>query len=147
MDNILGLLNMLFLVDLEDPTIVEVLGLKVDTPADERLMGLSNRIQDQYRNMTPDTLTSISTNGKLTSENPWIIASSIYKILSRMESKTWDNPNCLVVANIVLVGTPGNPVPLSAIHIASNIIKAHNQIGHVTKVRLVVSNLHEMAIL
>lgn len=147
MDSILGLLNMLFLVDLEDSSLVEAIGLKVDSPADERLMGLSNRIQDQYRNMTPETLTSISVNGKMASENPWIIASSIYKILSRMESKTWDNPNCLVVANIVLVGTPDKPVPLSAIHVASSIIKSHNQLGHVTKVQLVISNLHEMAIL
>lgn len=150
MGNILALLNILFIGDLQNDELVKLFDFSIATSSVDRveLLGqINDRIKYLYREITIGEVSSISSNSKVIGKSHWLVGKEVYRILSNMEVETLDNPNCLPVANIVLVGTPSNPVFLSLIHLVNQMIKSHNSLGHPTKVQLIVTNLQEIAVI
>lgn len=150
MGSILALLNVIILGQLTDEEMSNYLGLAPATTSvdKEEASGLIGKeIRDLYTNLMKDTCMSVSSNVCVVEEHSWEVVRRVYRTLSNMELHVHDNPNCLPLANIVLVGTVERPVSLTTIHLVSQIVKAHNLIGHPTKVQLVVSNLREVAVI
>lgn len=150
MGSILALLNVIILGQLTDEEMSNYLGLTPATTSvdKEEVSGLIGKeIRDLYTNLMKDTCMSVSSNVCVVEEHSWEVVRRVYRTLSNMELHVHDNPNCLPLANIVLVGTVERPVSLTTIHLVSQIVKAHNLIGHPTKVQLVVSNLREIAVI
>lgn len=150
MGSILALLNVIILGQLTDEEMSNYLGLTPATTSvdKEEVSGLIGKeIRDLYTNLMKDTRMSVSSNVCVVEEHSWEVVRRVYRTLSNMELHVHDNPNCLPLANIVLVGTVERPVSLMVIHLVSQIVKAHNLIGHPTKVQLVISNLREIAVI
>ena len=151
MDSILALFNIMILSDFTDEECEQLLGLNSNTNNSrdklERIMSVGGRVEEQYTRLLNIQLDAVSRTTVSLECYQLAVIQQLYQTLSRMASDTQDNPNCLPLANIVLVGTPTNAVPLNIIHAVNHVIKAHNQLGHPTKVQLVVTNLSEMVIL
>lgn len=146
MGSILALLNVIILGQLTDEELVNYFGLSPSTTSVDKakVIGLViQEISNQYENIQPEKLMSVSSNGLVIDDHPWDVVRRVYRTLSNMEL----HPDCPPLANIVLVGTMERPVSLTTIHLVSQMIKAHNLIGHPTKVQLVISNLREIAVI
>ena len=150
MNSILALLNVLIVGQLTDEEIKSYFGLSGEPDNNFKALVASTVVKEicnQYENLQHEKLMSVSSNGLVVEDHPWEVVRQVYRILMRMELQIHDNPNCLPLANIVLVGTMERPVPLTTIHLVNQMIKSHNLIGHPTKVQLVVSNLREIAVI